>query len=509
MLILVVLTGCAPQPPATNYYFDAEKGRDDNPGIHPDKPFKSLQKIRQLRLNPGDSILLKAGVVFSGQLYVSCKGDSANPIVIGKYGGPGRPHIKADAVVSDAVHIFNSEHVVIRDLEISNRGPRPIDGLNGLLVELRNYGTARHIVVDSLFIHDVWGIPERDKKGGGNAILLRNFTHDTIDVVSSRFVGLTVQNCVIRNCQRNGITMWGNWVRSRWNPNLGVVIRNNLLEGVPGDGIVPVACEGPRVEYNIMRDCPATLPPTEACDGIWPWSCNNALIQYNVVSGHQSQVDGYGFDSDWNCINTTFQYNLSYNNTGGFLLVCNSGGWPPDWSAGNRGTVVRYNVSINDGLRDYIPAGSKEQDFFSPVIHITGPTKNSRIEKNLFYVLKKPSPVIDKTIVSLTDWGGYPDSTFFFNNYLFFEEPNRGVEAGNSTHNFIDNNVYGGLLSGPASGFIRNNNVFDSRLWYQPDDPHWKNLLAFLADKTVLLRGEQVPVWKLIGFNDFTPAKNE
>lgn len=502
LLFSSIFISCADKKRDTvNYYFDAVNGDDKNTGIKHDQPFKSLSTVKKLSLNPGDSILLRSGVVFEEQLYVTCKGDSANPIVIGKYGGDAKPHIKANGQYNDAVHVFNSEHIVIRDLEISNKGKDTIDGLNGLLVELLNYGTAKNIKIDNLFVHDVYGVLIRENKGGGNAIKLQNFHDEKIDTVSSRFDGVLIENCFIKDCQRNGINMWGNWIRSKWNPSLNVVIRNNILDGVPGDGIVPVACESPLVEYNVMRNCPATLPPSEACDGIWPWSCDNAVIQYNVVSDHKSQVDGYGFDADWNSNNSLFQYNLSYNNDGGFLLICNSGGWPEDWSIGNRGTVIRYNVSINDGLRNYIPKGAKEKDYFSPVIHITGPTRNSLLEKNLFYVYKKPEPQIDKTIVSLDDWGGYPDSTFFINNYFFIEEPNLAIEATMSTNNFYKENFYVGDLKTPSSGFTVYNGQFNKSMWYEKSDKDMEKLVGFLKDKKIPVNGTLIPALDIIGYN--------
>jgi hypothetical protein len=221
-----------------------------------------------------------------------------------------------------------------------------------------------------------------------------------------------------------------------------------------------------------MKNCPFSLPPSEACDGIWPWSCDNAVIQYNIVCDHKSVVDGYGFDSDWNSTHSLFQYNLSYNNDGGFLLLCNSGGWSRDWSFGNEGTIVRYNVSINDGIRNYIPGDKK--DYFSPVIHITGPTLNSRIEKNLFYIYKKTNPKTDKTIVTIDDWSGYADSTFFLNNFIYVEEPNLAINPTKSTHNFYENNQYIGDLKIPLHGFRKYEGSFNETMWKDAEDRNWE-----------------------------------
>ena len=74
---------------------------------------------------------------------------------------------------------------------------------------------------------------------------------------------------------------------------LGVVVRKNVLDGVPGDGIVLAGCDGGLIEYNVMKNCPKTLPESEACDGIWPWCSDNTLVQFNVVSDHRSIIDGY------------------------------------------------------------------------------------------------------------------------------------------------------------------------------------------------------------------------
>ncbi len=496
-----IFFSCEAPKTSVNYYFDPLQGNDLNPGTSPDLPFKSLDKIRELTLNPGDSILLKSGELFHDSLYISCKGEAGKPVVVGKYGGSSRPHIMGDASALQTVHVFNSEYLVVRDLEISNKGKQIRPHLSGLLVELRNFGVARNILIDNLFIHDVYGSlikgegnPHKDA-GGGQGIMIRNQKGNDPDSVPSRFDSLVVQNCYLKDCQRNGIMMWGNWIRKHWFPSTRVVIRNNVIEGVPGDGIVPVGCEAPLVEYNVMRNCPATLPETEACDGIWPWSCDNAVIRYNIVSGHRSKVDGYGFDSDYNCTNSLFEYNLSYNNDGGFFLLCNSGGWPPEWSVGNKGTVVRYNISINDGIRDRMQKGR----YFSPVIHCTGPVSNSVIEKNIFILIPGNKEQSDRTLISFTDWNGYPDSTFFRDNYIFTKEKYRTADIGKSTRTCIANNLYFGDLNGNMEGFEKCPGLFSRMMWCDQSDPNWNKVFQFIGDKKVVIEGKEWLVTDLIG----------
>jgi hypothetical protein len=56
----------------------------------------------------------------------------------------------------------------------------------------------------------------------------------------------------------------------------------------------------------------------------------------------KGQKDGQAFDSDGFCKNTTFQYNYSHDNDGGFMLIC---------GRENFNTVIRYNISQNDRTR--------------------------------------------------------------------------------------------------------------------------------------------------------------
>jgi hypothetical protein len=493
-VLLLTIISCTGRQ-TVNYYFDPVSGNDSNNGTSPRKPFKSLSVISRLTIRPGDSILLKGGAIFKEPLDITCCGSAKNRIVIGKYGPSSNPVIEADGKTLASVHVLNSEYIVIRDLEITNDAGKPVAGLNGLWLELSNYGTAKDITIENIFVHNVTGSCTREENDGGHAIYIQNYHENAPDTLLSCFDSLTIQNCHIKDCSRSGIIFWGNWVRSKWKPSTNVIIRNNLIEGVPGDGIVPVGCKGVLVEYNVMKECPGTLPVTEAADGIWPWSCDDAVVQYNIVSDHKSPVDAYGFDSDWNSRNSLFRYNLSYNNDGGFLLICNSGGWEPDWNFGNTGTVAMYNISINDGIRNY----KLKEEYFSPVVHCTGPVKNTLIENNLFYLIKKPSEKTDKTLISLTDWNGYPDSTIFSKNYIFTEEPYLAYNLHQSTSSIFKENSYFGPLFGMKTGFTKKEGVFDENFWNKDKDENWEKMKIFIKNKSIPLEGKEMKVTDIIG----------
>ena len=427
--------------PAAIYHVDSLTGDDSRSGLTPTAAWQSLAKVNSVTFQPGDQILFKAGTRYQGQLAPRGSGnmvdDRPNPIVIGRYGEGARPRIDGEGKVDSTLYLFNVEYWEVSGLEITNTGPQRKPGRRGVHVHIKDFGTAHHIQLKDLFIHDVNGSIYK-KKGGGGAILWQNEGKET----KSRFDGLLIEDCHLKRCTRNGINARGYSKRDNWYPNLNVVVRRCLLEEIPGDGIVPIACDGALVEHNVMRDCPRLLETGDAAAGIWPWSCDNTVIQFNEVSDHKAPWDAQGFDSDWNCRNTLIQYNYSHDNEGGFLLVCNKGGVTTPANIGNQGTVVRYNISVNDGLRQ----ATTHKGVFSPTFHISGPCKNTKIYNNVIYINRKPDNNIDRTIVEMDNWGGpWPEDTVFANN-IFYVEDAASFQFGKDKRTVFRNNVYYGKI---------------------------------------------------------------
>ena len=389
LLFSFLLAACSDSPVC--YYLDATGGDDNNSGLAPDEAWKSLEKLRGVKLLPGNKVLLKRGEVFNGELEITGHGIPEDRIYIDAYGdGERKPCIVGYDTSLYAARICNSDYITMQNLEIVNTGRQPLPYRSGLKIEK-----------------------------------------------ISTFNRLTIENCHILRCTRNAMIWAAYSDRQNWHPSKHTVIRGNLIEEVPGDGIVPIGCDSTLIEYNVMRDCPDMLPDTEAAAGIWPWSCDNTLVQFNEVSGHKAPWDAQGFDSDWNCRGTVIQYNYSHDNYGGLVLVCNDGTADASFNVGNLGTIVRYNVSIGDGVR---PEPTRA-GMFSPAVHLAGPVKDSRITRNIIHVNRKPAADIDRTMITLDSWGGYPDSTFISGNIFYAPESSR-FQLTESTHNFFEGNYY-------------------------------------------------------------------
>ncbi len=177
-------------------------------------------------------------------------------------------------------------------------------------------------------------------------------------------------------------------------------------------------------------------------------------------AGFAPILRGGRIDSDWNSRNTIIQYNYSHDNDGGFLLICNEGSQSPSDSAGNVGTIVRYNISQNDHHR---------------AIKLSGPVRHTLIYNNTIYVGKGEN--VD--VVLHTDWTGWASDTYFFNN-IFYVEGHAQFAYG------VSGNPDGSYVSAPGPG-KSTSNLYDYNVYFglvPPDDPH-----AITADPLLLHPG--------------------
>lgn len=427
------------------YYMDSKKGNDNFSGVSINQAWKSLDRLNKETFKPGDRILFKAGTEYIGQFEPMGSGAENSPIVVDTYGEGTKPILHGRGEKQQTVLLKNIEYWEINNIEVTNLGNTDKAGRNGILVYAWDNGDTKHIHLRNITVRDVNGSNVK-KDGGGNGIHWNCGGKE----IPTRFIDLLIENCHIYRCQRNGITGGGNSSRDSWHPSLNVVIRGNLIEQVPGDGIVPIACDGALVEYNILRDSPDILQMQDAAAGIWPWGSDNTIIQYNEVSGQKAKWDAQGFDADYNCINTTIRYNFSHDNYGGMIMICNDGeSLGKSWNVGTENTIIHSNISINDGLRPY----PTRPGWFSPIIHISGPASNSVISDNIFVVIKKDIENLDRSMITIDNWGGpWPKNTLFKNNTFYIEDGEKAYKfsMGKGENTIFDGNAfYGKFINKP------------------------------------------------------------
>lgn len=378
------------------YYVDAENGDDSNDGTTPESAWKTLEKASSIRqLKEGGSILLKAGCVWNGeQLTVkNAQGTEANPVVIGKYGEGADPVINGNGANWDyeskeelaAVHICNSENIVIENLEITN-WDSSVSGdyaqssklLSGLVVENKDAGELSNVVIRNNKIHDVNGkmAGGAEKAAGGLIVVVTGGGTNHTGKVESWFNGLTIDGNEVYNVCHEAIYMESVWAsrtlvggtssdtgyqnagNSKWIGSSDVLIENNYVHDVAGDGIVPINTTEALVQYNLIDNSADSnwdysANPNHAA--LWTWNADNVTFRYNEASNTSKAAigtavgnDSMAFDFDYGVQNCVYEYNYSHDNLGGFLMLCPG----PGATVNN---IARYNISVNDGLYEGAP----------------------------------------------------------------------------------------------------------------------------------------------------------
>jgi len=358
------------------YYLDCAAGSDSDTGTDPAAAWRTLGRVNAAVFSPGDRILLKRGTACTGTLAPQGSGTPGSPISVDAYGTGAAPLV-AGGGAPRAVLLRNQQQWEIRNLEITNTGATK-GNRRGVSVELDDYGTARHLVLENLDIHDVNGDDTKDLGGSGGIYLAVSGT-----AVQTRFDDVVIRDNGVRGVDREGIFFVSTWNRSGFEaqsagtflPWTGVVVSGNRLSDLGGDGIVAGNTAGALIERNTVSGFQKRSAGYNA--GIWTYDSDNALFQYNEASGGASTRDGMAYDVDQGTVGTVFQYNYSHDNAGGFLLLCNATGIL-------RGAVVRYNISRNDSYRGFENCSGpiESADVYNNTIYVGPGVSQSVVQEN-------------------------------------------------------------------------------------------------------------------------------
>lgn len=192
------------------------------------------------------------------------------------------------------------------------------------------------------------------------------------------------------------------------------------------------------IEYNTVYRI-NTRPVTPCANaGIWPQSSNNCLIQYNEVAyakKPEGVSDATGFDVDASCRDTIVQYNYSHDNQGGFILLCESSNTTDE--DGFTGTVVRNNISINDG------------EVFGALIPIAGPVRDAVIEQNT--IIYSGQWVSNIVYVWSADGQNQAKGVHLRNNIIYCNGSGNGFFLDHAEGFTFEGNLYWGTHKDPPA----------------------------------------------------------
>lgn len=169
-----------------NYYVDSKFGNDSNNGFTLDHPIRSLEKVGQLQLQPGDSILFKRGSEFDGFLKIKYSGTAAKNIVFSSYGDSNQPLPKFTNSGFTSTNYGNcirlqGQFIVLAELKFHNTLSLPDNFPAKSFLTVWQMGTvyidsnASNCTIRNLeFENCVVGI----KSYGSNIIIENNYIHD-------------------------------------------------------------------------------------------------------------------------------------------------------------------------------------------------------------------------------------------------------------------------------------------------------------------------------------------
>jgi hypothetical protein len=473
-LFLLFLSGLHGLHAATYYVRSgAPEGGD---GLSDTTAFNDLNDVSTLALQPGDNVYFKRGSSWTGRLFINARsGTAQNQILISAYGDPAEPAPFINGVGGgEAVHLKNTNHLIFEHFRISNyrvdaagEAVEPNaagEGIEfasnnqryGVKLEANAGGDIVGLVFRNNVINHVYGKMDKGAgiQGGGAGLVIRGAGSGVVGTPErkeGRFTSLIIEDNHIHDCVRNGI--WGVYDYASDNHpsdptkdvpfhhyHQGVEIRRNLIERVPGDGMIIWGCEGAIVEFNMLRDFTnLTHYSGNAAIALWTIKSKDCIIQHNQVTDHKAEHDGQAFDADFDSKGTTFQYNFSADNLGGFALVIGGTSHMRFLDPSTRDITFRYNLSFNDGFR--VESGVAKFANFGPAFHFTGDIQNTWIYNNTFYLEKKPLSV-DKELFYFETWPNGTATDIFVRNNVFFGTEDMGVDPTNSVNLALNSNLY-------------------------------------------------------------------
>ena len=371
----------------TTYYVDSKKGKDSNAGTSESEAFQTLDKVNELDLNPGDTILLKKGSVFEDQALKFTKEDSGTaeaPVKVSTYGEGDRPQINTNGhglwelnygtpldnqnhkwkgTVSSSILIEDAEYLEIEGLELTNDRNSATDtekdkayndayamDRTGVAGVAKDSGTVDHIVLNDLYIHNVTGnVYNKHMTNGGIYFIVAKPTNEG-ETGIARYNDVQIRNCSLDTVNRWGIAVgytyqWRQFTTGALSDAVmdkyassNVVIENNYLNHVGGDAITTMYLDRPLIQYNVAENGSEQINTTDYSQQQPRLDANGNEIGKQHVGAGRVAAGIW----PWKCKNAIFQYNECFKTLN--AASGNGDGQPWDADYGD-GTNYQYNYS--------------------------------------------------------------------------------------------------------------------------------------------------------------------
>ena len=434
------------------YYLSSSTGNDNNNGSQT-QPWKTLSKLSNTTLGPGDTVYFKKGDTFRGHFVVNGSGTEGNLITFTSYGSGNQPiisgssHDDGGGDYREAILVTNHDNMVFDGLEIQNHRTISRSGVGDLVsfgirievsnsnVDLNNF-SFRNMTFKNVYA--LYWVDPADQNA------FNDFEVSGLTFISSW--GGIINNVIVEesyftDLQRIGVHIKNTMGKTSTKRNTNFVFRNNEFFQIGGTCVLPIRTENCLIENNIFNQPGAKTNDKMIGRGsaVWNWYSINTIVQYNQAVNAKGILDSHGIHVDHSNVDTFIQYNYMQDCEGGFVEIL----------GGNQRAVYRFNISVNDGWRVNPNWVNSDHTIWlnDKIGGQSGhPSYDSYIYNNTVVINKSGNDAFDTAI----DING--QNTRIFNN-IFYAVNGSGI--GNQQGNYSDPNLM--MTNNLFFGNIRNN----------------------------------------------------
>jgi hypothetical protein len=434
------------------YYLSSSTGNDSNDGSKT-QPWKTLSKLSNTPLGPGDTVYFKKEDTFRGHFVVDGSGTEQNPITFTSYGTGNQPvisgsdHNDEGGDYREAILVTNHDNMVFDDLEIQNHRTISRTGIGdlvsfGIRIEVSDSNVnLNNFLFRNMTFKNVYGLywvdPSNQSEFNAFEVSALTFISSWGGIIND----VVVEDSYFTDLQRIGVHIKNTSGKTSDKRNTNFVFRNNEFFQIGGTCVLPIRTENCLIENNIFNQPGAKTNDKMIGRGsaVWNWYSINTIVQYNQAINAKGILDSHGIHVDHSNVDTFIQYNYMQDCEGGFVEIL----------GGNQRAVYRYNISVNDGWRvNPNWANSDHTIWLNDKIggESGHPSYDSYIYNNTVIINKSGNNAFDTAI----DING--QNTRIFNN-IFYATNESGI--GNQQGNYNDPNLM--MTNNLFFGNIRNN----------------------------------------------------
>ena len=434
------------------YYLSSSTGNDNNNGSQT-QPWKTLSKLSNTKLGPGDIVYFKKDDTFRGHYVVNGSGTEGNPITFTTYGSGNQPilsgsdHDDGGGDYREAILVTNHDNMVFDDLEIQNHRTISRTGVGDLVsFGIRIEVSDSNVNLNNFFFRNMtfknvyglyWVDPSNQSEFNAFEVSGLTFMSSWGGIIND----VVVEDSYFTDLQRIGVHIKNTSGKNSDKRNTNFVFRNNEFFQIGGTCVLPIRTENCLIENNIFNQPGAKTNDKMIGRGsaVWNWYSINTIVQYNQAINAKGILDSHGIHVDHSNVDTFIQYNYMQDCEGGFVEIL----------GGNQRAVYRFNISVNDGWRvNPNWANSDHTIWLNDKIggQSGHPSYDSYIYNNTVVINKSGNDAFDTAI----DING--QNTRIFNN-IFYAVNGSGI--GNQQGNYSDPNLM--MTNNLFFGNIRNN----------------------------------------------------